>query len=208
MAPRNQLIPPSLPRQYARDHRLLVTSDQHYGHKNILRYQAETRSHGTVEEMDEALIANHNTVVREGDHVIHLGDICFGTKERLALLLRRLHGTHYLMDGSHDRALGEYRIWEEKPTDLTEKVHLLPKLFEFTYQGKKIVLCHYAMATWWASHHGSYHLFGHSHGHFSHPGRAIDVGVDSPEIPTRLHPLTIEDAITAIDKKRPFTPRA
>jgi calcineurin-like phosphoesterase family protein len=155
--------------------------------------------------MDDSLIANHNSIVRPDDHVIHIGDICFGTWKTLTGILRRLNGTHYLMDGSHDRALAEYINLDsdERPQDLIPKVRLLPKLFEFTYQGEKIVLCHYAMATWWSSHHGSYHFHGHSHGKFPHPGRAIDVGVDSPQITNPLHPILIDEAMKIVDKKKP-----
>jgi len=27
--------------------------------------------------------------------------------------------------------------------------------------------------------HGGYHLYGHTHGNYQHPGRAMDVGIDS-----------------------------
>jgi calcineurin-like phosphoesterase family protein len=55
-----------------------VTSDPHYFHKNILKYQADTRPYATVEEMNEALIARHNAKIGPHDHVWIIGDFSFG----------------------------------------------------------------------------------------------------------------------------------
>ncbi len=173
--------------------KLWLTADEHYGHANIIGYQ--DRPFANVQAMDKALIANHNSVVGPEDSVFHVGDICLGSRMDLILILRRLNGTHYLMDGSHDRALMQYE--REPANDLQGKVVVIPKLFEFKYGGHKITLCHYAMAKFWCSHHGSLHAFGHSHGHYDHPGRAIDVGVD-------VHgyfPLLIDDFIRQALKK-------
>ena len=43
-----------------------------------------------------------------------------------------------------------------------------------------IVLFHYAMRVWQASHHGTYHIYGHSHGELPDDLNALsfDVGVD------------------------------
>ena len=45
---------------------------------------------------------------------------------------------------------------------------------------RKIVLLHYAMRVWNRSHHGSWHLYGHSHGSLPDDPNSLsfDVGVD------------------------------
>jgi len=188
--------PPSeLPRQFNASKKLFLTADEHYLHANIIKYQA--RPFSGIEEMNNTLIANSNAIVGQDDHVIHIGDFSFGHKEDLIRILRRLNGKHYILDGSHDKSLEEYFLMENKPTDIVDKFTILPKLFEFTYSGKKITLCHYAMARWWASHHGSLHFFGHSHGNYEHPGRAIDVGVDVQG----YTPILIDQAIKLAEKK-------
>lgn len=187
------LIPTELPRQSSNKHRLFLTADEHYFHSKIIIYQ--DRPFTSREHMNEVIIAKHNELVRTGDHVIHVGDFCLSTgPEDFLKIIRRLNGVHYFMDGSHDTVF-------RKLTDEHLKkgiINFLPKLFEFTFNGQKIVLCHYAMARWWASHHGSYHFFGHSHGKFNHPGKAIDVGVDCHG----FYPVQIESALAQIDSKQ------
>lgn len=181
--------PKSLPRQYSAKHRLFLTADEHYHHSKILQYQG--RPFGDVKEMNRELIERHNSVVGEGDHVIHVGDFCFGGRVEFIEIVRRLRGVHYFMDGSHDWAMAKYLLDENKPSDVSERAFFLPKLFEFTYSGEQVVLCHYAMMTWRKSHYGSFHGFGHSHGRLNHPGRARDVGVDTND----FRPYQIEELL-------------
>jgi len=185
-------IPASLPRQRGRK-KLWLTSDEHYGHKNILRYQG--RPFTTVDEMNQTLIAQHNQVVGDDGHVIHIGDFSFGKKENFLETVLQLKGTHYFMDGSHDRSLREYFEDEELSERHQEKIILLPKLFEFTFGGRKVVLCHYALRTWWASHYDSVHFYGHSHGKIEPGIRCRDIGVDT----TNFYPIQIEEAIASVE---------
>jgi len=54
----------------------------------------------SVEEMDEALVANWNSVVNKKDKVYHLGDVVINRK---ALgTLSRLNGEKVLIKGNHD----------------------------------------------------------------------------------------------------------
>jgi calcineurin-like phosphoesterase family protein len=185
-------VPENLPRQSSQKHRLFLTADEHYYHSKIITYQ--DRPFDDRDHMNNVLVEKHNSAVRQGDHVIHIGDFCLSREpEDFVSIVRRLNGTHYFIDGSHDVVL--FRLSDEQIENLG--ITILPKLFEFTFNGEKIVLCHYAMARWWASHHGSYHFYGHSHGHYDNPGRAIDVGVDCHE----FLPVQIERAMTLVKSK-------
>jgi calcineurin-like phosphoesterase family protein len=56
----------------------------------------------------------------------------------------------------------------------------LGQLDEIEINKQYIVLCHYSMNVWNRSHHGSWHLFGHSHGGLTdNPNSlSIDVGIN------------------------------
>lgn len=89
------------------------TSDTHFGHKNILEYEKEARPFSSVEEMNEKLIDNWNSVVRASDIVWHLGDFCFG-KGNLEIA-QRLRGKKRLVMGNHDTyAASDYLLYFER----------------------------------------------------------------------------------------------
>lgn len=76
------------------------TSDSHFNHKNILEYEKEKRPFKTIEEMNEVLIDNWNSVVLPRDRVYHLGDFCL-SKHSIELAAR-LNGRKRLILGNHD----------------------------------------------------------------------------------------------------------
>ena len=80
---------------------IFFTSDQHYGHFNIIRYC--NRPFSSVEEMDETLIQNHNKKVRQSDIVYMVGDLAFHKdRAQIIALLKRLNGRKILVTGNHD----------------------------------------------------------------------------------------------------------
>lgn len=81
--------------------KIYVTSDTHFNHENIIKYC--NRPYSTVEEMNEAIINNWNSVVSEDDTVFFLGDFCLGKRENVIELCHRLNGHKILILGNHDR---------------------------------------------------------------------------------------------------------
>lgn len=59
------------------------SSDHHFNHKNIIDYCK--RPFQSVEEMNIALIENHNKFVNKNDDVYFLGDFVLGTKKILLI---------------------------------------------------------------------------------------------------------------------------
>ena len=83
-----------------------VIADTHFGHDNICKF---TREDGTklrpwndVNEMNQALIDNWNSVVREQDMVFVLGD--FTVNKKWVGVARQLAGRKILVAGNHDNA--------------------------------------------------------------------------------------------------------
>jgi calcineurin-like phosphoesterase family protein len=150
------------------------TSDEHLGHGNIIKFCQ--RPYVDPEVMTEMLLANHNLVVQPGDSVYHLGDIFWKTLSITDAMsyLSRLNGHHYYVRGNHEvlfERFAELRSMFRWTKDIAEiKVDNYPK----------IILCHYAMKEWHSKDHGSWHLFGHSHGQLPEEASlSFDVGVDA-----------------------------
>ena len=77
------------------------TADLHFSHFNIIRYCK--RPYKNVHEMDLALIANWNRVVKPDDTIYVLGDFHMGRVEVAARILEHLNGKEkILILGNHD----------------------------------------------------------------------------------------------------------
>jgi len=151
------------------------TSDQHWGHGNIIRFSK--RPYANVEEMNERLIENWNRVVGPQDLVYHLGDVFLTTTEEARQIRSRLNGRICLIQGNHEKTALSLRGAFEWVKDYYELKAPDP---DAANGMQRIVLCHYAFRVWNKSHHGAWHLYGHSHGSLPDDPNALsfDVGVD------------------------------
>lgn len=142
------------------------TADEHYGHKNIIKYC--NRPFTSVEEMNQTLIDNHNRVVGKGDCTVHIGDFSLSDARCTLEIIEQLNGSHIFIRGSHD-------AWLKATPHITAK-----QIWRRKVHGEQmIVCCHYALRVWPMSHYGAWHLYGHSHGLLQgHHGKSMDVGVD------------------------------
>lgn len=80
--------------------RIFVTSDTHFGHSNIIKFEQEKRPYLTIRDHDLDLAARWNAVVKPEDTVWHLGDVFFGKKGHE--ILGTLNGIKKLVMGNHD----------------------------------------------------------------------------------------------------------
>jgi calcineurin-like phosphoesterase family protein len=78
-----------------------VVSDTHFDHLNIIGYT--NRPFANVDEMNNVLIKNWNSVIARDDIVYILGDFCFGNKTRLKEIVSALNGRKILVLGNHDK---------------------------------------------------------------------------------------------------------
>lgn len=106
--------------------------------------------------MNSTIINNYNSIVGPEDEFYYLGDFCMGDHSKAEAYLQQLNGKKFFVPGNHDK---------KSTIDLYKKYGTyLGRMAEISINKQSITLCHYSMKIWNHSHHGSWHLFGHSHG--------------------------------------------
>lgn len=147
------------------------TSDQHYGHSNIIRFC--NRPFEDVDHMTEVLVQKHNSLVLPGEDVYHLGDLSFQLDAEK--YVNRLNGKHHLILGNHDHNTFHKRKRPGVYTSISDTKQL-------KWNGYTFFLSHYSHRVWPKSHFGAFHLYGHSHGTLPGFGKSMDVGVDTNDM--------------------------
>ena len=179
------------------------TADHHFGHTNIIKFCK--RPFSSTKEMDDNLIDAWNHVVSEKDVVYHLGDFTLFGAGKFVDYASQLNGRIRIVPGGHDfRWLKQVTALEATSRSGYQVIILdplvslsLPKVFNNKYS-QIIVLCHFAMRVWDRSHHGAYHLYGHSHGTLPNKGRSLDVGVDT----NNFYPYSLDEIHQILQKEQ------
>ncbi len=168
---------------------VLVTSDHHLGHENIIKYC--NRPFANIAEMDKTLIDNWNEVVRPQDWVIHLSDFTLGPGSVAQEYFAQLNGDICVLSNPwhHDKRWVKTNLLLKSKSGFDVRLWPSIAILEIPRLGKDgyplaITLCHYPMAVWDRKHHGAWHLHGHSHGNYQYTAEddygnvTLDVGVD------------------------------
>lgn len=166
------------------------TADTHFGHAKIIQHSKRPFKH--VDEMDSTIIANWNRVVRNTDTVYHLGDFCYRNARDPRDYFKQLNGHIHIIWGNHDDELRK-KFWNRGA--LSPYLRSAQDVKYLHLHGEKIYLSHYAHRTWRSSHHGSWHLYGHSHGQLPNYHKSMDVGVD----PNKYVPVSFEEIKSYMD---------
>ncbi len=169
------------------------TSDYHLFHANVIKY--DNRPFLNVEEMNQTIIENHNKIVQKDDDFYFLGDFAFAKEYEIEKLISQLNGNLHFIKGNHDK-YDTINLYKKYGNYLGE----LKEIFIFN---KKIVLCHYAMRVWNKSHHGTWHLYGHSHG--SLPDDPNSLSMDVGIMNNNYYPFSF-DQIEELMSKKTFKP--
>jgi len=171
-----------------KDRKVWITSDTHYGHKNICRGVTswrlpdgsipinKTRDFDTIEEMNEAIVDGINSVVGQDDVLIHLGDFSFGGFENIQkfrdrIICKEIH----LILGNHDTHI------ENNKGDVQELFTSVNHYTRLLYKNKTFVLCHFPISSWDGLSKGNIQLHGHVHLPTNlrfGKGKKMDVGMD------------------------------
>jgi len=132
---------------------IYLTTDTHFGHKKIIEY-------GRPKNYGERIVHGFNAI-KEGDTLIHLGDICIGQDEFWSYIFRALPCNRILVRGNHDHKSAEWY--------LTHGWHSVCDSFQMIYEGKNIVFSHCPVTPdYWfnKTHYDRYdfNIHGHLHG--------------------------------------------
>lgn len=138
-------------------------SDLHFGQASLLS-QMDKRGFESVEAMDEYMINQWNSQVRNKDDIIILGDFATYTDvEKINDLLERLNGKKTLICGNHDRFL-------KKAGFQSELFEQITPYLELNDHCRKVILSHYPIVCYngqyWRDADGNsqtYMLYGHVH---------------------------------------------
>ena len=187
--------------------KVYITSDTHYGHKNIVRGVTNwrtkdgevpvdsTRDFQTIDQMNERLIDGINHHVGQDDTLIMLGDVSFGGFDNIGIFLERLvcHNIHLIL-GNHDHHI------ENNRDHVQGRFLSVQHYLEVKINDRDFVLCHYPLQSWHGMGKGVIHLHGHVHlpeNRKFGQGKKMDVGVDG----NGMDPYSIDEIIKIMDKR-------
>lgn len=168
--------------------KIFYTSDLHFGHKNILKY--EDRPWDSVVDMNEGLIARWNEKVTDNDDVYVLGDFAFQSKnlriDTINLIVHKLKGKKHLIIGNHDEWINKIDV----KTRLWASMEYYAKIVD---KNRIVILSHYPIETWDQEHYGSIHLHGHLHSNPTklYQSNRYNVGCDN----WNYYPVTLDEII-------------
>ena len=175
------------------------TSDTHFYHANIIKFC--NRPFKDVEQMNDVMIANWNSVIGKDDTVFHLGDFCLGGAAEWTKILDRLNGKIYLIMGNHD-------LKNIRQGFISRFEHVAMQM-RIEIGKKRIYLCHYPFLCFEGSYKDDvWQLFGHVHTRRSNSGidagrlqylypTQYDVGVDN----NNFTPVSFGQVKRIIDKQ-------
>lgn len=139
--------------------KIFYISDLHFGHDNIIKL--DNRPFNSVEEMNETIISNWNSVVDKNDTVMILGDFCWGFEDDWIFILDQLHSNKVLVRGNHDlRSMS--KVLRSKFLDVKDYK-------EIKDDGRRVLMSHYPMPFYRSAYNPDIvHLFGHVHKTIEH----------------------------------------
>ena len=171
---------------------LWFTSDFHFDHKNIIRFNNRPFDPNDVSNMNDRIITFFNERVDKRDIVYYLGDFAWTKNpKRLWHFANQLNGLWTFVMGNHDYAFNLKPFFHEFGECVVDLVTI-------KWKKEKITLCHYPLRSWPASHHGSWHLHGHMHlKQQENNGKVMDVGVDA----NNFRPVSFDEVKAYMDKQ-------
>lgn len=177
-----------------------LSSDFHFSHANIAgpstsNWKSGYRDFKSVEEMNSTLLKTINKYVQHDDTLFYLGDFAFGGRSKIPSLRAQINcSTIHFIRGNHDHREKE---WKDSFSSIQD-------YWQGKLEGYEFILSHYAFRVWYASHKGSFHCYGHSHGSLERTpyGKSMDVGVDNAyRLTGEYRPFSVDEIVKILEKR-------
>lgn len=173
-----------------------VSSDYHFNHDKPFLYMP--RGFSNVQDMNEAIIERHNSLVELEDEVYILGDLMLNDNEKGIECIKRLNGKLHIILGNHDTPTREalYKdCWNVAEVALAARLK---------YKGYHFFMTHYPCLTGNLEKESlkqcTCNLYGHTHqttNFYQDIPFVYHVGVDSHN----CTPVHIDQVIEDMNKK-------
>lgn len=134
-------------------------ADLHIGHANINTF--DHRGFTSIDEMNEHIINQWNSVVKAHDEVYILGDMFWyvGDTKKIVRILNQMRGKKYLIIGNHDK-----RWLDDYDNDKYHCFNWIKDYAEVRDNRRDLILCHYPIMSY--NHQfnsNAWMLHGHIH---------------------------------------------
>lgn len=159
------------------------TADLHFGHGNMLIWDNPFRNKfDNIKEHDDFIIKLWNDTVNQDDEIYVIGDMFFKNIKKARWIIEQLKGRIHLVKGNHEKIALKLQRSTDRFSTIAERIHLKIPEKGANRGFQDIILDHYAGISWNKSPHGSWQLFGHSHGKLNGSYKLspnqFDVGID------------------------------
>lgn len=126
-------------------------ADTHFFDRYCIKYDG--RPFSDVEDMNETIIKNWNSVVSREDTVYIVGDYSYGNGADIVSTAQRLKGKKILIRGNHDNDVNLKYAFAE-----------IYDYLEVHTDGGMVILCHYPISSFKDMQKGgTVHIYGHVH---------------------------------------------
>lgn len=139
---------------------IFFISDSHFFHANVIGF--DNRPFNDVNEMNETMITNWNSVVGEEDTIFYLGDLSFNRKnEANKELVHKLNGKIHFILGNHDNEKEIIKL--NRFETVSDYINLKVEDEDGNNGFQNIVMMHYPILSWDKKYYGAWMLHGHCH---------------------------------------------
>lgn len=173
---------------------IYLTSDWHFGHSKEFLFRP--RGFNNIEEHNQAIIKNHNSIITDEDDVYVLGDLMLSDPEEGIRCIKQLKGKLHIIRGNHDTD----RKWEMYK-ELDNVVELCGWATVIKYKKYNFYLSHFPTMTpnidKESLRQTLINLYGHTHqqtNFYNNIPQVYHVGMDSHN----CYPVLLDDIIEEI----------